>query len=118
MTRESDKFVSLDDRINFAKDNNALIFLSIHMNSVPISSNPNLNRGSVVFYFNPQSKNLAKILSKNLSQTVGTVDGGATQASFAVIRPTEYIGVLAELAYLVNPKDVSIYKNKKLHKYK
>jgi N-acetylmuramoyl-L-alanine amidase len=44
-----------------------------------------------------------------------TVNGGVTQASFAVIRPTEYIGVLAEIAYLVNPEDVSIYKSKRFY---
>lgn len=113
MTRDSDKFISLNDRIKFGQDNDALIFISIHLNSVPISSNPNLNRGSIVFYFNPQSKQLAKSLSKTISTSIGTIDGGASPASLAVIRPTEYIGALVELAYLVNPKDVAIYKNKK-----
>lgn len=113
MTRETDKFVSLDDRVKLAKDNNALIFVSIHLNSVPISSNPNLNQGTIVYYFNPQSKDLAQSLSKSISKELGTINGGASQASLAVARPTEYIGVLAELVYLVNPKDVVIYKNKK-----
>ncbi len=112
LTRENDKNVSLEDRINFAKNKDALIFLSIHLNAVPISSNPNLNEGSVVFYFNPQSEELAKCISKSLSQKLKTKNGGAVQASFAVIRPTEYIGVLAELAYMINPQDISIYKSK------
>jgi N-acetylmuramoyl-L-alanine amidase len=115
MTRDKDSFVSLDDRVKFGKEKDALIFLSIHMNSVPISSNPALNRGSVVFYYNPQSKPLAQSEVKVLSQDLQTVNGGVTQASFAVIRPTEYIGVLAEIAYLVNPEDVSIYKSKRFY---
>lgn len=113
LTRETDKFISLEDRVKFAKDNDALIFVSIHMNSVHISDDPNLNEGTLTFYFNPQSKNAAKIVSKSLAQNLKVSDGGATQASFAVIRPTEYIGILSELVYLVNPKDVSVYKNKK-----
>lgn len=113
ITRETDKFVSLEDRVKFAKDNDALIFVSIHMNSVPISDDPNLNEGTLTFYFNPQSMNAAKIVSKSLAQDLKVADGGATQASFAVIRPTEYIGILSELAYLVNPKDVPVYRNKK-----
>ncbi|MBO6273713.1 N-acetylmuramoyl-L-alanine amidase [bacterium] len=113
LTREIDKFLSLEDRVKYAQDKNALIFISIHMNSVPISSDPNLDKGTVVFYFNPQSKNLAKEISSSVSKDLKIKDNGATQASFAVIRPTEYIGVLAELAYLVNPKDVAVYRNKK-----
>lgn len=113
MTRETDKFVSLNERVEFAKEKDALIFISIHMNSVPISSNPNLNEGSIVFYYNPQSQQLAQAVVKVLSQELDTKNGGAAQASFAVIRPTEYIGILAELAYLVNPNDVSIYKTKR-----
>ena len=116
LTRETDCFLSLNDRVKFAQDKDALIFISIHLNSVPISDDPNLNRGSIVFYFNPQSKNLAKSLSKTISQDLKTVDGGSSQASYAVIRPTEYIGALVELAYLVNPQDVAIYKNKKFAK--
>ncbi|MCD8377668.1 MAG: N-acetylmuramoyl-L-alanine amidase, partial [Candidatus Gastranaerophilales bacterium] len=113
MVRETDKFVSLDDRVKFAKENDALIFISIHMNSVPISSNPNLNEGSIVFYYNPACRPLAQSVVKVLSTDLATKNGGAAQASFAVIRPTEYIGILAELAYLVNPNDVSIYRSKR-----
>lgn len=113
MVRETDKYVSLEDRVKFAKEKDALIFVSIHMNSVPISSNPNLNEGSIVFYYNPACQQLAQSLVKVLSTELNTKNGGAAQASFAVIRPTEYIGVLAELAYLVNPNDVSIYKSKR-----
>lgn len=112
LTRECDKFVSLKDRVKYAQDKDALIFVSIHLNSVLLSDNPNLNSGSVVFYFNPQAQKFAQILSKSISGGLKTQDGGSQQASFAVIRPTEYIGVLAELAYLVNPKDVKIYRSK------
>ncbi|MCR5266305.1 MAG: N-acetylmuramoyl-L-alanine amidase [Cyanobacteria bacterium RUI128] len=113
MTRETDKFVSLNDRIKFAQDEDALIFISIHQNSVPISKNPNLNEGTAVFYFNPQSHELATAVSKSVSQSLGVKNEGAVQASFAVIRPTEYVGILAELIYLVNQNDVAVYKNKK-----
>lgn len=113
MVRETDKYVSLEDRVKFAKDKDALIFVSIHMNSVPISSNPNLNEGTIVFYYNPVCQQLAQSLVTVLSSELKTKNEGVAQASFAVIRPTEYIGVLAELAYLVNPNDVSIYKSKR-----
>ena len=113
MTRETDKYIALEDRVKYAKDHDALIFISIHLNSVPISSNPNLNEGSIVFYYNPSGRLLAQSVVKMLSTELKTKNGGSAQASFAVIRPTEYIGILAELAYLVNPNDASIYKSKR-----
>ncbi len=64
------------------------------------------------FYYNPVAKNLASELANEISKELDTQNNGASQASFAVIRPTEYIGVLVELAYLVNPKDVPVYKSK------
>ena len=112
LVRERDKFVSLEDRINFGTDNDALIFISIHMNSVPISSDPNLNEGTVVFYFNPQCAALAEIMAKKISSKLKVNNEGSVQASFAVIRPTEYLGILAELVYMVNPKDVPVYRSK------
>lgn len=112
MTREKDEFVSLQNRVDFAKSKDALIFISIHLNAVPISSNPALNTGTIVFYFNPVAKPLASELANEISKEIGTQNNGASQASFAVIRPTEYIGVLVELAYLCNPKDAPIYKSK------
>lgn len=112
-TRDTDKYVSLDDRVKFAKEKDAFIYISIHMNSVPISSNPNLNEGSIVFYYNPACKILAQSIVKVLSSELQTKNGGAAQASLAVIRPSEYLGVLVELAYLVNPNDASIYKSKR-----
>lgn len=116
LTRDCDKFVSLNDRVDFAKEKDALIFISIHLNSVSVSSDPNLSSGTVVFYYNPQSEELAKNLTKCISEGLNTKNGGVKQASFAVIRPSEYIGVLAEIAYLVNPNDVCIYKSKSFEK--
>lgn len=112
MTRQKDEFVSLQKRVDFAKDKDALIFISVHLNAVPISSNPALNTGTIVFYYNPVAKNLASELSNEISKELNTQNNGASQASFAVIRPTEYIGVLVELAYLCNPKDVPVYRSK------
>lgn len=112
MTRNRDEFVSLQSRVDYAKSVDALIFVSIHLNAVPISSNPALNTGTIVFYYNPVAKSLASELANEISKELNTQNNGASQASYAVIRPTEYIGVLVELAYLCNPKDAPVYKSK------
>ena len=40
---------------------------------------------------------------------IGTRNDGVKTASFAVIRPTEYIGILLEVAYMTNPIDSVLY---------
>lgn len=110
MTRNSDKDVSLDERVDIAKENDAHIFLSIHLNSIPdIKMDVHKNRGTSVYYYNPNSKKLAENVEKALVEGLGTRKDGVKTASFAVIRPTEYIGVLVEVAYMTNPIDSVLY---------
>lgn len=111
LTRENDSFISLNDRVKFAQKMNAMLFVSIHLNCVPLSFNPNNYEGTEVYYFNPQSKQSAKFVVNNISKELCVRNNGVKQASFAVVRPTEYIGILTELLFLVNPKDTLVYKN-------
>ena len=118
MTRECDANVSLDDRVNVAKENSADVFVSIHLNSIgDIPMDIHKNRGTSVYYFNDNSKSLAEILEKEIIRSAGTRDDGVRTASFAVIRPSEYVGVLVEAAYMTNPMDSLLYTNDKwIHK--
>lgn len=112
LTRECDGNISLNDRIRFAQDNKSNLFISIHLNSIgdtPI--NLNKHRGTSVYYFNRNSKELANILEKNITSSANTKKNGIHEASFAVIRPTDYIGVLVEAAYMTNPFDSTLYTN-------
>lgn len=110
MTRECDAEVSLDDRVKIAKENCSEIFVSIHLNSIPdIPMNIHKNRGTSVYYYNKNSKELAQILERNLTRDLDTGKDGVREASFAVIRPTDYVGVLVEVAYMTNPNDTLIY---------
>lgn len=112
MTRECDGNVSLEDRVNIAKKNDANIFISIHLNSIPdIPINIHKNKGTSVYYFNPNSKALAEILEHTISKSAGTRKDGVRTASFAVIRPYNYIGVLIETAYMTNPNDSVLYNS-------
>ena len=110
MTRECDANVSLDDRVKLAKETCSEIFISIHLNSIPdIQMNVHKNKGTSVYYYNKHSQELAQILENNLTKTLSTRNDGVREASFAVIRPSDYIGVLIETAYMTNPYDTLIY---------
>lgn len=110
MTRECDGTMSLNDRVKIAKENNADIFISIHLNSIGnIPFNRFQNRGTSVYYFNKNSKELATILEKSIPKSAGTKRDGVKTASLAVIRPANYVGVLVETAYMINPLDSLMY---------
>lgn len=110
MTRECDGMITLKDRIAIAKANNVDIYLSIHMNSIGnVKFDKSMHKGTGLYYFNRNSKELANILEKSITKAAGTKKNGVHTASFAVIRPVEYVGVLIEVAYMINPADTLIY---------
>ena len=110
MTRECDGFVSLEDRVKIAKENCSNIFISIHLNSIPdVKFDVHKHRGTSVYFYNQNAKELAKSIQLSVTDKLGTRNEGVKSASFAVIRPTDYIGVLVETAYMTNPMDSLIY---------
>ena len=110
MTRENDRDVSLDERVKIAKENDAHLFISIHLNSIPdIKMDVHKNKGTSIYYYNQNSKSLAEIINKSVVCGLNTRNDGVKTASFAVIRPTEYIGILVEVAYMTNPIDSVLY---------
>ncbi len=112
MTRECDGNVSLEDRVKIARENCANIFVSIHLNSIPdIKMDIHKNRGTSIYYYNPNSKELANIMQDSVTSAIGTRKDGVRTASFAILRPTDYVGVLVETAYMTNPLDSVMYKS-------
>ena len=110
MTRIEDETLSIDERIDIAKENCADIFISIHHNSIPdVEFDAHKHKGTSVYYYNKNSKRLAEFVKNSVISKLGTRDDGVRTASFGVIRPTEYIGVLVELAYMINPSDTLLY---------
>ena len=114
MTRECDGFMPLEERVRIAKENEADIFISIHLNSIgDIPMDIHKVRGTSVYYFNDNAKRLAEIVEKETSAHVKTRQDGVKTASFAVIRPADYVGVLVETAYMTNPFDSVLYRSEK-----
>ena len=52
----------------------------------------------------------ANKIKDSVTDSLKTRNDGVKTASFAVLRPTEYIGVLVELAYMINPNDSVMYR--------
>ena len=53
MTRSDDTFIELKDRTHFANDKQADLFISVHANSIPKTSDPNAAQGIETYFLSP-----------------------------------------------------------------
>ena len=113
MTRESDEKVPLKKRVEITNESDSSIFVSIHGNALPDNLNPLEHRGTSVFYYYPQAKGLALSILNAINAGAGTKNDGVRQGSLAVVRNTNALSVLIELAYLINPEDNALLVNEK-----
>jgi len=107
LTRDSDKYVTLSDRVLFAIEQDAHVFISIHCNAF-ISSKPN----DCQIYYNDESKD--KPLAESLFTYVDKIDHNTSKWSreiygnFFVLRKLRMepmSAVLVEIGFLSNDKD-------------
>lgn len=112
MTRENDINVSLADRVNFAKDKDATLLISVHANALPDGADPNKNKGTSVYYYHNQAKSLAENILNSMTTQLGTQNDKVRQGSLALVRPTSSVSVLIEVAYIINPDDYALLLDK------
>ncbi|MBQ8460363.1 N-acetylmuramoyl-L-alanine amidase [bacterium] len=105
MTRIDDTEVSLSDRVKLSQANDSDIFISIHNNALPDSLADSNRSGTSIYYFYPQSNNIAQQLLKNMTAELSMNNDKVRQESFAVIRNTESLSVLIEVGYMIVPED-------------
>src|SRR5690606_22061215 len=84
MTRTTDMTVPLNDRPRMAADSNAHVLLSVHNNAFPDGVNPWTNNGTSTYYFHPHSRELAKLIQKELLDALGLRDIGYGRADLAL----------------------------------
>lgn len=107
MTRSDDTFIPLDDRVSFANDIAADLFLSIHGNSAKATVS-----GTETYYNRPESLSFANIIHKYAVPATGFADRKVREADFRVITKTTMPAVLLEVGYLSNKNDeAAMYKD-------
>ena len=111
MTRDKDEFLGLYERVDFAKEKDALVLLSIHANSLANPKNVDKKHGVGVYFYNKQSKPLAVALQNSLIKATEFKDDGVNYASFALTRPTEMLSVLVETGYVIHPYEAKMLQN-------
>lgn len=113
MTRETDVYPSLSDRVAFAKNVGGDLFLSIHANSAGSSAS-----GTETYYFrtaatNPyveDSKLLATSIQKRMVEAWGLNDRGVKDENFHVLRENSMPAALLELGFITNAGDAEKLK--------
>jgi N-acetylmuramoyl-L-alanine amidase len=104
MTRSGDDNVPLYDRPKLAEEKKADIFVSVHNNAHPDGVNPFTNTGTSVYYYHPQSQRLAEYVHQEMVQHLEIGDQGLYAGNFAVLRPTGYLSILVECAFIIHPE--------------
>lgn len=101
MTRDTDVFIPLPERVSKANSAAPDVFVSVHVNSSQ-SSTP---VGLETHWYRVESQKFAKIVHNNLSLGVDSPDRGIIQSQFYVINHTVMPAVLVEIGFISNPDE-------------
>jgi N-acetylmuramoyl-L-alanine amidase len=107
MTREVDKYVSLQERCDIANNNKADYFISIHVNSAGKIKATGFE-SYVSRFASQKSKELGKKIHDSLAQfytSKGFVDRGFKEAGFYVLNNTKMPAILIENLFINNPNE-------------
>ena len=98
MTRSSDVFIELNDRVAIENAQKNAIFVSIHFND----SRRRKIRGFETYYHSGASVDLANGIQQKLMTIPNSANGGVHTANFRVLRLASCPAVLVECGYLSN----------------
>lgn len=108
ITRSDDTYVGLPDRVKFAVDAAADLFISIHVNAWPTA---NGKKGTEIFYYTNQSLPLARAIHDSMITSLGLPDGGIRKRRLFVCRNAPMPAVLTETAYLNHVDEEALLKD-------
>lgn len=102
LTRSSDTFVELKERVKIAKKQKVDGFISIHANS---TGRVGSATGTETLYTREESKPLANIIHKHLIAATGRADRGVKYQNIHVTRETNMPAILLEVGFINHPDD-------------
>ena len=114
ITRNKDKFVSLKDRVNFAKKRKCNLLISIHHNALPDNEDPMKHHGVGIYYTHDFVKPLARRLLVSISKETKLKKYGIFKRNFALTRPDFCHAVLIECGFLIHPVESEIITQRKI----
>lgn len=107
MTRNSDNFVSLGQRVAIANSQRNATFVSVHFNSAPrVGAN-----GIETYYYRSDSASLAASIHRNVVAGAPSENRGIRRRGYFVLRRTNIPSVLVECGFLTNPMEAGYAQN-------
>ncbi len=101
MTRESDVFISLGERVRMANRSRDAIFVSVHFNSAArVGAN-----GVETYYYSNNSAQLAADIHRHVVSATSTENRGIRRRGYYVLRRSSVPAVLVECGFLTNPAE-------------
>ncbi len=116
MTRDTDVYPSLGDRVKVANDSNADVFISVHANAAESKTANGTETYWNSTYAAEGSEGLAQAIHKKLIEKLHTTDRGVKQGNFQVIKQTKIPSVLLELGFVTNSSDAELMKTDEFRK--
>jgi N-acetylmuramoyl-L-alanine amidase len=107
MTRDSDVFIPLGQRVSIANSQRGATFVSIHFNS---ASRGGAN-GIETYYYRSDSASLAASIHRNVVAGSPSENRGIRRRGYFVLRKTSIPSVLVECGFLTNPTEASYAQN-------
>jgi len=104
MTRRTDDFVSLPQRVAIANAQRNAIFVSIHYNAAPREA----AEGFETYYYSKRSAKLAAACYSRIVQSWWGSRRGVRTRGFYVIRKTNIPSVLVEPGFLTNGREAGM----------
>ncbi|HLR64093.1 MAG TPA: N-acetylmuramoyl-L-alanine amidase [Pseudogracilibacillus sp.] len=112
LTRETDMFVPLNKRIEFAEAYEADFFISIHFDAFTSEN----SSGVTSHYFeDKQAKQLASYIQHGLKVSTGLNSRGLFESNYEVLRENETRAILLELGFITNKKDLKAIESDTYH---
>lgn len=104
LTRSTDKYVSLYDRVREGYNKKADAFISIHYNSTPSQQNPRDKRHISIYAWNSIGEELAKPVFAELKKVSPARGAGVLHGNLAVCRNPAVPSILIELDFITTPE--------------
>ncbi|PSB16470.1 N-acetylmuramoyl-L-alanine amidase [filamentous cyanobacterium CCP2] len=103
MTRQDDREVGLEPRVQLANRAGSNLFVSIHANAISLSR-PDVN-GLETYYYSSAGERLAQVIHDTVLQMTGVPDRQVRFARFYVLRHTSMPAVLVEVGFVTGDQD-------------
>ncbi|MDQ6781665.1 MAG: N-acetylmuramoyl-L-alanine amidase, partial [Candidatus Eremiobacteraeota bacterium] len=111
LTRYANVPVGLYDRTLLAARAGADILISVHNNALPDGIDPFRHHGYSVYYYQPQSLELARAIHAAYGRRTALADYGLFFDNLALARPTEQPSVLTESAFIMWPPEETLLRS-------